>query len=611
MTTAGQEYPDVGVPTWKFIWGVIRFSPWLYLFNGIALCTVLLGLLVPGLVTREFFNLITGSAAANFDLWALIAFLIVSALCRMGGFFGMTRMNRPFMFHSHTLLHKNMLGRILQRPGARALPESPGEAISRFRGDTQEIPLFALWMNDLFANALFTVVALAIMLSINARITVFAFVPLIFIVAVANAATSRIQKYRQATRRASGKVTGFIAETFGSVQAVKVAGAETHIIEHFSGLNENRRRAALKDRLFNELLRSIFRHSGNLGISIVLILAAQSLQAATFTVGDFALFVSYLQIVTGFTGFIGFMWARYKQAGVSVSRMVRLLQGAPPETLVKPGPVYMDATLPEIPYNPKTDKHRLDSLDVTGLTFKHPDSGRGIENINLHLERGDFTVITGRIGSGKTTLLRVLLGLLPSDAGEICWNGRPIENPAAFFIPPHSAYTAQVPRLFSNTLRENLLLGLPEEKVALPASIRAAVMEQDIQELVNQLDTVVGAKGVKLSGGQIQRSATARMFVRQPELLVFDDLSSALDVETERTLWERLFSRKNTPTCLVVSHRRAALRRADHIIVLKEGKISAEGPLDYLLTTSPDMQQLWEGKLGQADKPEEQRTVQA
>jgi ABC-type multidrug transport system fused ATPase/permease subunit len=193
-------------------------------------------------------------------------------------------------------------------------------------------------------------------------------------------------------------------------------------------------------------------------------------------------------------------------------------------------------------------------------------------------------VITGRVGSGKTTLLRALLGLLPADAGEMRWNGEPIANPASFLVPPRCAYTAQVPLLFSETLRDNILLGLPSKAVDLEAALRLAVMEEDVAGFEEGLETMLGAKGVKLSGGQRQRTAAARMYVREPELLVFDDLSSALDVETERTLWERLFRRGGStpalgamsraptvpyaPTCLVVSHRRPALRRADHIVVV-------------------------------------------
>ena len=184
----------------------------------------------------------------------------------------------------------------------------------------------------------------------------------------------------------------------------------------------------------------------------------------------------------------------------------------------------------------------LESLQVRGLTHRFPDGEEGLEDVDLDVEQGSFTVITGKIGSGKSTLVRALLGLVPS-TGEIYWNGELVEDPASFFVPPRSAYTAQVPRLFSESLADNIALGKRATRERLREAVQLAVLDPDLERMEHGLETMVGARGVKLSGGQVQRSAAARMLATEAELLVFDDLSSALDLHTEAELWKRLFEK--------------------------------------------------------------------
>ena len=563
---------------------LIRRRWFLFALNMLSHIARMGVMLVPALAIRACLDILTGEAEADWSYHTWVLVLLASQVGRYLNVFVYVAVGNTLVYDLGGFVRQNLTREILRRPGADALLVSSGQTISRFRDDVDEVTNLVKRMNDMTGRIVFVASSVAIMLSISSEITLYVIGPMFAFSMFVYLFGRRVQRYHLRARQAAERVGGLVGEIFGSVQAVQVADAADSLVEELAKRNDARKVAAVRSRMLWEGLQSVSDIGLTVGMGAILLFAAQSTGDGSFTIGDMVLFIEYLQWVVGLTGHIGDFILEYKRTGVSLDRLGELVPDSHKRLLVStPEASFTDITTQKI--------ERTPSLRVRGLTYMFGASENGIRDVNLEVVSGGLTVITGGMGSGKTTLLRTILGLLPAQSGEVLWDDEVVLDPAQFFVPPRCAYVSQMPRLFSGPLRENIALGLDVTEDQILNAVRDAVLDRDVDDMREGLDAWVGPRGLRLSGGQVQRTAMARALVRDTNLLVLDDLSSALDVVVEQAMLDRLL--EGGRTILAVSHRPRVLERADHVVLVQEGRVVAQGGLKTLLESHAEMKRLW------------------
>ena len=475
-----------------------------------------------------------------------------------------------------TMMRTNMLHAQTVSGGPRAarLPGSPAESIARFQDDTRDALLWTDSWLDAVGTLAFAAVALAVIATVEPWAAAVMVIPIVLVAAITRFLTPRLYAARAADRAAASGVTSFLGEAFSGVQAIRLAGKEDQAVARLERYTGRRRRTAVRDTVLTQAVDGLSSSTADLMIGLTLLVLAPGVRSGSLGVGDVALVVVYATQLGEAPRQIARLITAREQAFVSFGRMQALVAVDRPDDLLDHRPVTIEPGDHMLERDADPERAPLQELRVRGLRAVHPSTGGGVHEIDLHVRRGEFVVVTGPVGAGKTTLLRTLVGLEASQAGTIEWNGEPVADPAAWFVPPNSAFVGQVPNLFSESIAANVALG--RTIVDLDEVLALAALTHDVAGMPDGLGTMIGARGLRLSGGQAQRVATARSLATRPELLVVDDLSSALDVRTERELWDRLSAMTDT-TVIAVSHRQLAFDRATQIIHLAAGhRVSPE-----------------------------------
>ena len=231
-----------------------------------------------------------------------------------------------------------------------------------------EVTDFPTWIPDRVGKWAGAAIAVVIMARINLTITLVIFIPLFSIIILSRLAWGRLLGTYRAGRPALDAATGFLGEAFGAVQAVKIAGAEEGVVDHLTALNQARAEVEVRQVFYRGLLFALNNSVVNFGIGVMLLMAGTAISKGTFTVGDFALFVSYLWFTTQVPSEIGTFYGDYKTQAVSIERLLELIRPEPPSALVESNPIYDSGPLPDVTIPVKTAADRLDSSKYATYT---------------------------------------------------------------------------------------------------------------------------------------------------------------------------------------------------------------------------------------------------
>ncbi len=485
--------------------------------------------------------------------------------------------------HQQAFLQANLLHAQLSSggPAAGRPVASAGEAITHFRDDVNDVVTFVDNLVDASGGLVFFSIAMALLGATNLAAAAVLVVPLAFVAIVTARLGTTLKRLRAADREATAAVTGLIGDVMSSATTVKVNRADRNVLARLAVLAERRRHTAVRDRVLDEGIMAVSNGSTDVGLGLVLLVGAGALARGTFGLGDLALFVSYLGWLSFLPRMVGRVLASVRQSSVALDRMQGLVAERNPERLVAPHALPIGIREPRVRPRPeRAGRVPLAELQVEHLTARFPTGG-GVSDVSFTLRRGEFVVVTGPIGAGKTTLLRALLGLAwqtrpdvgGQAAGTVRWNGVAVADRAAFFVPPQAAFLPQVPQLISDSLADNVAFGEVDDE-QLAWALGLAELGDDVAGFPETTSTLIGPRGLRLSGGQRQRLAAARAVYHRPELVVLDDLSSALDVETELRLWEHFAAAGMT--VLAVSHRAVAFTAASRVLRLEGGRLVDE-----------------------------------
>ena len=390
------------------------------------------------------------------------------------------------------------------------------------------------------------------------------------------------KRVKELKRRENSAVELFqqsLTETLDAIQQIRASNRERHyllrVIDKARGVKESSASFSWKSDAANRLSFFIFL----MGFEVFRAVSMLMVVFSSLSIGQMFAVYAYLWFMMSPVQEILSIQYSYFSANAALARLQRLQQ-------LRKEPVYPAR------YNPFQDQTTA-SLRIEDIHFAYNEGEPILNGVSLTIQRGEKVALVGASGGGKSTLIQIILGLYPAASGQIYFNERPVNDIGLATVREHIATVLQQPALFNDSIRSNLSMGRDIESARLWQALEIAQLKETIEQLPQQLDTIVGHNGIRLSGGQRQRLAIARMILSDPRVVILDEATSALDTATEERLHLALEAFLAGRTTLIIAHRLSAIRQADRAYVFDGGVIIDEGHHNELVQREGVYQQLY------------------
>ena len=536
------------------------------------------------------------------DAILIIAFAVLQAVIRTT--------SRIFIFDAGRNieygLRRDLFGHLTRLDPAFYRRHPTGDVMSRLTNDLGAVrALFGPGLLNLLNTALVYATALTLLIQLSPRLTLIALIPYPLLLGTAKIASRHLHRASRAIQEQLGTMSTTIQEDLAGVAVIKHYALEDARQNAFRGVNDEYLKRALTLVRVRGALMPLFAMLGGIGTLIVLWAGGREVIAGRMTVGSLVAFNGYLVLLSWPTFALGWIIGIWQRGVAGWNRVRELLE-------TKSG--IADAIDPAIDNaraaargarTPSIDAPaRTPSIDVRDLTIA-ADGRRLLDGVSFTLPAGATLAIVGRTGSGKTTLVDAVLRMQEVAPGAVRVGGRDVTDIPLGELRSLIGYAPQDAFLFSATVADNIAFGMRDE-VDAPArdervrrAAEAAGLAPDVAVLPDGYRTLVGERGITLSGGQRQRVALARALAAEPHILILDDSLSSVDAETERTILTRLRPILAGRTSIVISHRVAAVKDADQILVLDGGRVAETGTHAALLASGGLYASLYREQLAQ------------